>query len=208
MMPPFSYAPFVWPAHPLRVLGIDPGTTGGLVLLVDGRPEQLLVMPVVFIPGKGKPKKSKKTGKLIPPRGHNEYDESRMVELIRELAPDVAFCEKEWAMNKGGGKWRQGVTSVFTFAQGYGTLRGVLAALKIPTLYVPPQDWQKPLFNGLPAGLTTKDHAYLALHARWPELTFRESRRARTPHEGICDAACIAYYGHHQIPPQAVGVCP
>jgi hypothetical protein len=145
---------------------------------------------------------------MIPPRGHNEYNESLLVETIREMAPDVAFCEREWAMNKGGGKWQQGVSSVFTFAQGYGTLRGVLATLRIPTVYVPPQDWQKPLFVGLPLGLTTKDHAYLALHSRWPDLTFRESRRARTPHEGICDAACIGYYGSLQLPPQADGVHP
>ena len=38
---------------------------------------------------------------------------------------------------------KQGATSVWTFGEHYGTLRGILMALEIPVKDVRPQDWQK-----------------------------------------------------------------
>jgi crossover junction endodeoxyribonuclease RuvC len=38
---------------------------------------------------------------------------------------------------------QQGVSSVFTFGQNYGMLRGILAALKIRREFVTPSVWQK-----------------------------------------------------------------
>lgn len=199
----FLYAPFQRPARPVRVLGIDPGTEGGLSLFVGARPEVLRAMPVIYVPGQGRPRRSK-AGKMVAPRGHNEYDEPAFVQLIKEMAPDVVFCEKEWAMNKGKGEWVQGVSSVFTFAQGYGTIRGVLAAMGVPTKYIPPQEWQKAIFMGLPDG-DTKEQARWALERRWPDVSFLATPRSKKPHTGICDAACLAYYGSLQIPPTAGG---
>ena len=40
---------------------------------------------------------------------------------------------------------KQGVASVWTFAQNYGTLLGILAALKITRYHVTPYIWQKTL---------------------------------------------------------------
>ena len=64
----FLYAPFQRPARPVRVLGIDPGTEGGLSLFVGARPEVLRAMPVIYVPGQGRPRRSK-AGKMVAPRG-------------------------------------------------------------------------------------------------------------------------------------------
>jgi hypothetical protein len=162
------------------LLAIDPGLSGGLAV---HRPD---------------------AGASAFPMPPTEGD---VVDTLRSLL--VEGVTHAWVENVPwvtGGKVSPASTG--KLQRNVGVLHGALLALGIPHTLVAPQDWQKPLFVGLPLGLTTKDHAYLALHSRWPDLTFRESRRARTPHEGICDAACIGYYGSLQLPPQADGVHP
>src|SRR3970040_1415667 len=65
--------------------------------------------------------------------------ERDVYDLIAEYAPNVQHCFIESVHSFPG----QGVASSFTFGKGYGFLRGVLVALKIPFTDVSPQKWKK-----------------------------------------------------------------
>jgi len=74
-----------------------------------------------------------------------------VVSMLRSLSygPDIALVliEKQQSMPK------QGVSSTFTLAEGYGLLQGVVMALGLPMDFVRPAEWKKRL------GLTNADKA-------------------------------------------------
>jgi crossover junction endodeoxyribonuclease RuvC len=106
----------------MRVLGIDPGLTGALALIETSLDALVIRDMPVARSGTG-------TRQEIVP--------VLLAEMIRALDPDVAFLERVNAMPK------QGVSSVFTFGQGYGMIRGVLAALLVPVELVTPGHWKR-----------------------------------------------------------------
>lgn len=98
-------------------IGIDPGMSGGLSIIVPGKSVNAYKMP------------------------ETERD---IWDLVHSLAVsndgDVcAVIEAVSAMPK------QGVTSTFTFGKGYGGLRMALIAAGVPFREVRPQVWQKAL---------------------------------------------------------------
>ena len=101
------------------ILGIDPGKTGALALLhPDGWLVDVVDMPSV-------------TGAALG---------AQVADLLADFAPDavgVAWVEKVHSMPK------QGVASVWTFAEGYGSLLGALGALRVPVHHVTPQAWKR-----------------------------------------------------------------
>ena len=103
--------------HP-RILGIDPGITGGLALLCgDGL--LAVAMPVLTLNGK------------------NEINLAELRSILGQWAPTHAWLEKQQAMP------RQGATSSFRTGQNYGDLRGFLTASLIPWREVRPAVWKK-----------------------------------------------------------------
>jgi crossover junction endodeoxyribonuclease RuvC len=97
----------------MRVIGIDPGKSGGIAWCNAG------VMQAWPMP-------------------KTEYD---IFSMLRDMKFDDSFAYLEKVHAMPG----QGVTSMFTFGQGYGFLRGCLTALKIPFEDVTPQKWMKGL---------------------------------------------------------------
>lgn len=108
----------------MRVLGVDPGL-GGALALIETSLDHLVVHDMPVAPS--------------GTRGRREITPVLLANMIRALDPDVAYLELVHAMPK------QGVTSVFTFGQGYGMLRGVLGALSVPTHLVRPEAWKRVL---------------------------------------------------------------
>ena len=109
--------------HP-RILGIDPGITGGLALLCgDGL--LAVAMPVLTLNGK------------------NEINLAELRSILGQWAPTHAWLEKQQAMP------RQGATSSFPTGQNYGDLRGFLTASLIPWREVRPAVWKRTM--GVPA---------------------------------------------------------
>lgn len=160
----------------MRILGIDPGYSGGLALINEDKMWLTAAMPV---------RKIKATKR--------EIDEPELVQLIKDMKPDHVFLEKVGAMP------RQGVASMFNFGTGWGIVRGILTALDIEYTLVRPQQWQKVMFKDVERPKNKRDWDTKAA-ARgqckllWPNYDFRKSDRSRKPHEGICDAALIAEY--------------
>ena len=123
------------------ILAIDPGLSNGVAIL-DQHANLLLATEITPI-GEG-------ARKRLPLAG--------LVDLVEQYAVTCAVVEDVGAMP------RQGVTSSFRFGRATGSFEGVLSALKIPTTFIRPAVWKKPL--GV-AGATKESARCLALQ-RWP----------------------------------------
>lgn len=97
----------------IKVLGIDPGKSGGLAL-VNGDGLQTWPMPMAG----------------------NVPDTLELSVIFRAYKPDVIVLEKVHSMPG------QGVSSTFTFGRGYGRLEGIAEALAIRVELISPQRWK------------------------------------------------------------------
>jgi hypothetical protein len=162
----------------MRILGIDPGLSGGLVLLDSGKPVVRQIMPVIEI------KKAKGTKR--------EYDISTIAMMIRQMQPEQAVIELQHAMPGQGG------VSMFSIGLGYGILRGLVAGLTIPYSIVHAKTWGKVMFADC-AKQDTKAMSAVICGRLWPDIDWRASERCKKAHEGMTDAALIAEFGRRML---------
>ena len=156
----------------MRTLGIDPGAKGALALLVDLRIEWSAVLPTI-------------ENRLDP---HGLF---RLLGEAKRLEPSMTYLELVAARPGNGG------TSMFTFGKGFGYLEMALVALGMPYQQVTSVKWQKTAHQGI--GRDTypdpKARSLIAAQRLWPEYSFLATDRSTKPHDGIIDAALMAYYG-------------
>ena len=124
----------------MRIIGIDPGATGALVLLEHGHPIEWLDMPTTRI------------------GTTTRVAAAALAHWIEDFRADHAYVESTHAMPG------QGVTSMFNFGHSCGTVMGVLGAISMPHTMVTPQAWKQA------AGLigTDKDGARARAMQLWP----------------------------------------
>ena len=125
----------------MRVIGIDPGATGAIVMLEDGTPIEWEEMPVMTV-GKS-----------------TRVNSAALADFLRESFADHVFVELVHSMPK------QGVASSFNFGHSTGTIMGVLGALNTPHTLVTPQAWKK---AACLIG-TDKDAARVRAMQLWPQ---------------------------------------
>lgn len=127
----------------LRVVGIDPGVSGALVLLENGEPIEWDLMPSYEIG-----KSSRVNAVLV----HDFLASSCCTHIFVEMV---------------GAMPGQGVVSMFNFGHAAGTVMGVIGSLGLPYTMVTPQAWKKT------AGLigTEKDAARVRGLQLWPKWT-------------------------------------
>lgn len=95
-------------------------------------------------------------------------------------------------IEKVGARPGQGVTSMYNFGYGCGTIYGVFATLGYIVRFVTPQKWKKAVLgDSFPHD---KGGAIAYCRTRHPN-TELVLPRCRTPHDGIADAVCIRDYG-------------
>lgn len=117
-------------------IGIDPGKTGCIAVLADGEFERVVDMPV-----------------MARPSGGNEINGTELARGLREIrakypGANVLVClEQVNAMpsrpGPDGQRRGMGSASAFNFGEGFGVVKGVIAALGVPVLMVHPQKWKK-----------------------------------------------------------------
>lgn len=149
-------------------IGIDPGCSGAIVAIREGRPVAWTLMPTL------------KVG------SSSQVNGAALAAFLRDAAhirldPHV-FIEKVGAMPG------QGVTSMFAFGHAAGTAIGVVAGMELPHTFITPQSWKKK------AGLMGQDKdaartRAIQLWPWWRELDTKGKGQA------FADAALIAYYG-------------
>ena len=152
-------------------IGIDNGVNGGIVVLdKDQNVISKHVMPVL-----GKSTK--------------EYDINTIRHLLnRYNANSFAVLEKAQA------QFRDGKKQAFKTGFGYGVMQALLIAENIPHQIIAPKIWQKKVFEGLPAD-DTKTASIMFCKRKWPNEDWTPTERSQKCHDGLTDAACMAYYG-------------
>lgn len=107
------------PRQSKRIIGIDPGKSGGIAVIhytVNGARSR--VMDVIKMP-------------------ETEADLANYLRRLKKTKHDTAvFLELVGSMPK------QGISSTWKFAQNYGMIRGILAALRFQREFVTPTSWQ------------------------------------------------------------------
>jgi crossover junction endodeoxyribonuclease RuvC len=153
-------------------VSIDPGLSNAVAIL-DQHANLLFATEIAPI-GEG-------ARKRLPLAG--------LVELIEQYHATHAVIEDVGAMPK------QGIATAFRFGRATGSFEGVLSALKIPTTFIRPAVWKKPL--GI-AGATKEGARCLALQ-RWPSAAHFFPLKK---HHNRAEAALLgAYYieRHHSM---------
>ena len=109
----------------MRIIGIDPGLSGGISILEEKKVIGIFDMPVM-----AEGKKNKK-----------QLNSAQLVNIlnnhIHQSGETVVVVEQVNAMPG------QGVTSMFNFGQTFGAIKGICAALNLPIFFVRPSKWKK-----------------------------------------------------------------
>ena len=166
----------------MSVLGIDPGSTGGIAVVYSDR-----------------------SGKLY----ESSKVDAEVVDILKKIVqidkPSIAIVERVAAF-KG-----QGVVSTFTFGKRFGVIRGALLALGVPMFDVPAQSWQKALGLSQPKGVGVKSEDPKDKKKRLADRRKRQKslayELARQLYPGIdsitietADGLLLAEYGLRTLP--------
>ena len=109
----------------MKIIGIDPGLSGAIAILVDNKVLDIFEMPVM---SEGKKNKRQLNSALLVKLLKDNILENEEVSVVVEQ------------VNAMPG---QGVTSMFNFGQTFGAIKGVCAALELPIFFVRPSKWKK-----------------------------------------------------------------
>ena len=109
------------------IIGIDPGISGAICFLEDGK-----IIDVIEMPSMAEGKKNKKQV-----NGNQLFNEikSRLTGINEE---EVCVIVEHVTAMPG-----QGVTSMFNFGQSFGVIKGMCSAMKLPIHFVRPAKWKK-----------------------------------------------------------------
>ena len=111
----------------MLIIGIDPGVSGSICFLKDGKILDVIEMPVM---NEGKKNKKQVNGAQI----YNEI--TKKINNNHETSIRVVI-EHVTAMPG------QGVTSMFNFGQSFGVLKGICSAMRLPMFFVRPAKWKR-----------------------------------------------------------------
>jgi crossover junction endodeoxyribonuclease RuvC len=111
----------------MLVIGIDPGLSGSICFLENGKILDVIEMPTMI---DGKKNKRQVNGSQI----YNEISKK----IIKYEKQNVRVIIEQVSAMPG-----QGVTSMFNFGQSFGILKGICSAMQLPMYFVRPAKWKK-----------------------------------------------------------------
>ncbi len=111
----------------MLIIGIDPGISGSICFLKDGKILDVIDMPTM---ADGKKNKKQINGSQI----YNEI----IKKIGNEENQNVRVIIEHVSAMPG-----QGVTSMFNFGQSFGILKGICSAMRLPMYFVRPAKWKK-----------------------------------------------------------------
>ena len=153
----------------MKIIGIDPGLNGAIVVMENNKVLSVFDMPVM-----SEGKKNKR-----------QLNSAQLVRIIKEntLANDDINVVVEQVNAMPG----QGVTSMFNFGQTFGAIKGICAALDLPIFLVRPSKWKKhfDLIN------SSKDSSRTKVIEMYPSLSSQLSKKKDV---NKSDAILIARY--------------
>ena len=109
------------------IIGIDPGISGSICFLQDGKILEVIEMPTMT---DGKKNKRQVNGSQI----YNEISKR----ITKDRNQDIRVVIEQVSAMPG-----QGVTSMFNFGQSFGILKGLCSAMQLPMYFIRPAKWKK-----------------------------------------------------------------
>ena len=109
----------------MKIFGIDPGVSGAICVLKEGKILEVYEMPTMI---DGKKNKRQVNGAEVTNIFLKDLNNKHKAKVVVEHVTAMPG---------------QGVTSMFNFGQSFGVLKGICAALKLPIYFVRPVKWKK-----------------------------------------------------------------
>ena len=157
----------------MLIIGIDPGISGSICFLDNGKILDVIEMPIMT---DGKKNKKQVNGSQV-------YNEIR--KRIKQFEKNQIRVVIEHVSAMPG----QGVTSMFNFGQSFGILKGICTAMQLPMYFVRPTKWKK-YFNLLNS---EKDASRTRAIEIFPYFSSQLSRKKDS---NKADAILIASFYH------------
>ena len=157
----------------MLIIGIDPGISGSICFLDNGKILDVIEMPVMT---DGKKNKKQVNGSQV-------YNE--VIKRIKQFEKNQIRVVIEHVSAMPG----QGVTSMFNFGQSFGILKGICTAMQLPMYFVRPSKWKK-YFNLLNS---EKDASRTRAIEIFPYFSSQLSRKKDS---NKADAILIASFYH------------
>jgi hypothetical protein len=156
----------------MKILGVDVGQKGGIVLLDHDR--NILfksVMPIVE---------------------NGDLDKTRILEIFINLKtqyPDMhVYMERiiPFALN---------AKAALTFGRMIGMMEWILWSNQIPHTFVEAAKWSKLMHEGINKDMKSKAKSLMALERLFPGVDLRANEKCKIQHDGLVDALLISAYG-------------
>ena len=157
----------------MLIIGIDPGISGSICFLDNGKILDVIEMPIMT---DGKKNKKQVNGSQV-------YNE--ITKKIKQFEKNQIRVVIEHVSAMPG----QGVTSMFNFGQSFGILKGICTAMQLPMYFVRPTKWKK-YFNLLNS---EKDASRTRAIEIFPYFSSQLSRKKDS---NKADAILIASFYH------------
>ena len=157
----------------MLIIGIDPGISGSICFLDNGKILDVIEMPIMT---DGKKNKKQVNGSQV-------YNE--ITKRIKQFEKNQIRIVIEHVSAMPG----QGVTSMFNFGQSFGILKGICTAMQLPMYFVRPTKWKK-YFNLLNS---EKDASRTRAIEIFPYFSSQLSRKKDS---NKADAILIASFYH------------
>ncbi len=157
----------------MLIIGIDPGISGSICFLDNGKILDVIEMPIM---AEGKKNKKQVNGSQV----YNEISKR-----IKQFEKNQIRVVIEHVSAMPG----QGVTSMFNFGQSFGILKGICTAMQLPMYFVRPTKWKK-YFNLLNS---EKDASRTRAIEIFPYFSSQLSRKKDS---NKADAILIASFYH------------
>ena len=157
----------------MLIIGIDPGISGSICFLDNGKILDVIEMPIMT---DGKKNKKQVNGSQV-------YNE--VIKRIKQYEKNQIRVVIEHVSAMPG----QGVTSMFNFGQSFGILKGICTAMQLPMYFVRPAKWKK-YFNLLNS---EKDASRTRAIEIFPYFSSQLSRKKDS---NKADAILIASFYH------------
>jgi Holliday junction resolvasome RuvABC endonuclease subunit len=155
----------------MKIMGIDPGKKGGIVLLSEGEtvpPSFSCAMPVNDL----------------------GIDVCRIQEILIEANPQIIYIEKQFV--------RSGQAGGFAIGRNYGFIESVIVLCGFPYREIYAQSWTSYIKKQMnKKGKYHKEVGLGFCSKKGFEVPTRSTRKNSPFNDGISDAFCIASYGKY-----------
>ena len=143
----------------MTYIGIDPGKDGALAVIIDS--------------GKAS---------IVP------FDQDAYRLVLRQFCMQARMAQTRAVLEHVGAMPGQGVTSMFSFGENFGYLKGLLEAFEIPYELVRPQRWKKEY------GISGKNQSVEVCKRLFPGVSLRRTERCKKDHDGMAEALLMAEF--------------